>query len=300
MKFPFASSIARACLALACLACLPNAFAQNTFVRITTTQGAIDLKLLDTQAPATVANFLGYVTRGDYTDVFVHRDAWNSATVPFVIQTGGYKWPVTGGISSITRQAPVVNEFSPARSNVRGTMAMAKLGGDPNSATSEWFVNMSDNSLNLDNQNGGFTVFARVTQPGMVVADRISNLVRANVNTLIATFTDMPLQNWGTGSISVTRNNAVLITDARVLASQTTADRVFNYLEAMFPQYASPMNGAPGTYQQYSYRFYAGTNVYVGTDGTNICYKVPAIDDNVHCDLGTVAAWFNNAQAAGY
>lgn len=47
---------------------------------------------------------------------------------------------------------------------------MAKLGGDPNSATSQWFVSMGDNSANLDNQNGGFTVFARVTQDTMTNA----------------------------------------------------------------------------------------------------------------------------------
>src|SRR5439155_6233770 len=59
---------------------------------------------------------------------------------------------------------PITNEFNSGRrlSNVYGTIAMAKRPDDPNSATSEWFFNLADNSTNLDSQNGGFTVFGRV------------------------------------------------------------------------------------------------------------------------------------------
>jgi len=74
----------------------------------------------------------------------------------------------------------VPNEFSPSRSNVRGTIAMAKLDGDPDSATNEWFINLGDNSANLDKQNGGFTVFGRVLDPGMDVVDTIAALDTSN------------------------------------------------------------------------------------------------------------------------
>ena len=69
---------------------------------------------------------------------------------------------------------PIVNEFK--LSNVRGTVAMAKRPGLVNSATSEFFINLIDNSRNLDRQNGGFTVFGRVVR-GMDVVDSISRVV---------------------------------------------------------------------------------------------------------------------------
>ena len=58
--------------------------------------------------------------------------------------------------------------------NNRGTVAMAKLGSDPNSATSEFFISLANNAANLNNQNEGFTVFARVAGNGMTVADAIA------------------------------------------------------------------------------------------------------------------------------
>lgn len=99
----------------------------------------------------------------------------------FIIQGGGYVWnDSTNNISSISPNAPVANEFSPARSNKRGTIAMAKVSNDPNSATSQWFINLADNSANLDNQNGGFTVFGEVSADSMSVVDAIAALPLVN------------------------------------------------------------------------------------------------------------------------
>ena len=75
---------------------------------------------------------------------------------------------------------------------------MAKLGSDPNSATSEWFVNLGDNSGNLDNQNGGFTVFGRVLGSGMDIVDAISALP---INDFGGAFTNTPTINF-TGVIT--------------------------------------------------------------------------------------------------
>jgi peptidyl-prolyl cis-trans isomerase A (cyclophilin A) len=281
-----------ACLLSAALATLP-AQAQNTMVRLHTTQGPLDMRLLDSEAPLTVANFLAYVRGGDYTDVFVHRNVRS-----FVVQAGGYKWPESGACCpTVTSRGTVSNEFSTARSNIRGTVAMAKLGGDPNSATSQWFVNMGDNSANLDTQNGGFTVFARVTTPGMVVADKIAALPNVNAG---GAFSELPVQNWQAGTTTLQRTHVVRITGVTEFpAVQTADDRIFNYLEAAYPQYLSPSSGQAGTAMGYTYRYYSGSNAYVGTKDNKVWYFVPAINGDIN-ELGSMADWYASAQAAGY
>ena len=150
----------------------------QTVVNVTTDRGNFSIELFDTVAPATVENFLSYVVSGRYNGTVIHR-----AAAEFVIQGGGFNFDTTTqAFSAINLNAPIVNEFN--ISNTRGTLAMAKMDGDPNSATSQWFVNLADNSANLDSQNGGFTVFGRVIEPGMTVVDAISNLPVINANGL--------------------------------------------------------------------------------------------------------------------
>ncbi len=167
-------------------------------VRFTTSLGNIDVQLSPGVAPATVANFLGYVDRGDYNGSFVHR------SVPgFVVQGGGYRF-VNGQVQKITTQPPVVNEYK--LSNLRGTIAMAKLGTDPNSATDEWFFNLGDNSANLDNQNGGFTVFGHiVNSDGLAVMDAIAALPTTNAS---SPFDQLPVVNYTKGT-TIMANNLV-------------------------------------------------------------------------------------------
>jgi cyclophilin family peptidyl-prolyl cis-trans isomerase len=144
-------------------------------VLVDTPLGTLTLQLFPSVAPQTVANFLGYIERGDYTDTLVHRVV-PGAPGPqddFVIQAGGF---AQSGIrfQQIESQSPVPNE--PCISNQIGTIAMAKTPDDPDSATSQWFVNLNDNSANLDNQNGGFTAFGRVLGNGLELATAIANL----------------------------------------------------------------------------------------------------------------------------
>jgi cyclophilin family peptidyl-prolyl cis-trans isomerase len=157
-------------------------------VRFTTNVGSFDVELYPEVAPITVANFLNYVRSGRYQGTVVHRSVPN-----FVIQGGGY----TPNGQHIQTDAPIQNEFQ--LSNLVNTMAMAKLGGNPNSATSEWFINLTNNAANLDNQNGGFTVFGRVltpdAEPGMVnsVVAAIAALPIVNNSQVNGAFTNQPV-----------------------------------------------------------------------------------------------------------
>jgi cyclophilin family peptidyl-prolyl cis-trans isomerase len=145
----------------------------NSRVRLDISGNDINVDLLDTEAPQTVANFFNYVTSDRYDNTIFHRLAFSDPNntpgnpnddVPFVLQGGGYHFDAAASdVIKVEADPPVKNEFDgTTRSNVDGTIAMAKLGGNPNSATSEFFFNLGDNSANLNGQNGGFTVFARL------------------------------------------------------------------------------------------------------------------------------------------
>ncbi len=168
---------------------LADTFAANPIVRFHTDLGDIDVELLQDAAPATVANFLGYVNRKDYDNTFIHRSPPN-----FVIQGGGFKFE-NGNAVAVPQQAPVVNEFGV--SNTRGTIAMAKTAAGPDSATNQWFFNLGDNSANLDNQNGGFTVFGRVVDSaGLATMDAIAAVPIYNAG---SAFNQLPLRNYTGG-----------------------------------------------------------------------------------------------------
>jgi len=151
----------------------------NSTVRFDTSAGAINVELFDKQAPRTVANFLNYVTDGDYANTIFHRSAELSPGVPFVLQGGGFAFTSTPtpSISAIPTDPAVQNEPDAVnRSNLKGTLAMAKLGGQPNSATDQFFFNLNDNT-GLNNNNGGFTVFGKlVGAADQAVVDELAAL----------------------------------------------------------------------------------------------------------------------------
>ena len=100
----------------------------------------------------------------------------------FIVQAGGFRIANSDqgvSLAAVSKLPPIENEFK--ISNTRGTLAMAKVAGDPDSATSEWFINLNDNTENLDNQNNGFSVFGRVIFDGMDVIDAIGNLPVTNL-----------------------------------------------------------------------------------------------------------------------
>jgi len=165
--------------------------AGKKIVQVTTSLGVFSIELFENITPITVSNFLNYVNSGRYDGALFHR------SVPsFVLQGGGYTFNQDNyTLDAIATDDPIQNEFNV--SNTRGTVSMAKLGGNPNSATSQWFINLADNSLNLDGQNGGFTVFGKVVGDGMDVVDRIVALQTYT----IAGLTDFPLNNYMGGSL---------------------------------------------------------------------------------------------------
>ena len=183
-------------------------YGSSDIVALESDVGTLLFEMLPDAAPNTVSNFLNYVSDGDYQDSIIHR------SVPgFVIQGGGFTtssqtFTSTSQFSSVPTDSPVNNEFD--ISNTRGTVAMAKLGGDPNSATSQWFVNLADNSANLDAQNGGFTVFAKILD--MSTADAIAAIGRQNHG---GAFTDLPVAA-GSQLISFTDVMADAVVSGRV------------------------------------------------------------------------------------
>lgn len=135
-------------------------------VRFETSHGAFTIELFPKEAPLTVANFLQYVDDGFFDGTIFHR------IVPgFVIQGGG----LTADFDQKKNRPPVKNEATNGVRNERGTLSMARTD-DINSATSQFFVNLSDNEF-LDHRPGnyGYAVFGRVTE-GMDVVDRIAKV----------------------------------------------------------------------------------------------------------------------------
>ena len=153
-------------------AALAMTFAQTTQanpqVVMSTTLGDIVIELHADKAPGTVKNFLAYVDEKFYDGTIFHR------VIPgFMIQTGGH----TADMSEKPGRAPIKNEAATGLKNSRGTLAMARTAEDVHSATSQFFINLTDSpSLNHKNrtvEGFGYCVFGKVVS-GMDVVDAIA------------------------------------------------------------------------------------------------------------------------------
>jgi len=138
-------------------------------VELDTSRGAIVLELYNDKAPRSVANFLNYVKSGFYKGFIFHRVEKN-----FVIQSGAYDKDLV----EYETNGPIRNEATNGLRNLRGTIAMARFS-DPNSADSQFFINLSDNpalDFKMRTPSGyGYCVFGHVVQ-GMDVVDAIGNV----------------------------------------------------------------------------------------------------------------------------
>jgi cyclophilin family peptidyl-prolyl cis-trans isomerase len=215
----------------------------DTVVRLQTNFGDIDFELFDQAAPITVANFMKYVRDGDFDQSFFHRYVVsNNGTpdnaaddFPFVLQGGFARLhsPVTTGPFAgtgtdnaarawepIPTDAAITNEFN--QSNLTRTIAMARIGGQVNSATSQFFINLHNNT-NLDSVDQGFTVFGRVAN------DASWSVVTAieNGETLSdqgGVFAELPTKTGAMfNATNVTGDQLVTIRDAEIIKPQGVA-----------------------------------------------------------------------------
>jgi len=146
---------------------------EKVMVEMVTSKGVIKLELDAEKAPITVANFLEYVKSGHFEGTIFHR------VIPgFVIQGGGLR----SGMREKPTNAPIENEADNGLKNLTGTICMARTN-DPHSATSQFFINLKDNSF-LDHtgknaQGWGYAVFGKVTE-GMDVVEAIAAVRTGN------------------------------------------------------------------------------------------------------------------------
>ena len=164
---------------LASIALTATVFAAPSFaqaqskakVQIKTSMGDIVVELNDAKAPKSAANFLQYVRDKHYDGTVFHR-----VIDGFMIQGGG----MDANLNEKPTRAPIPLEASNGLKNDRGTIAMARTG-NPNSATSQFFINLVNNDmLNAPKPDGhGYTVFGKVTK-GMEVVDKIRAVATGN------------------------------------------------------------------------------------------------------------------------
>ena len=152
----------------------------NPVVEMITSMGKIEIELDAEKAPITVKNFLSYVDSKFYDDTIFHRVINN-----FMIQGGGF----TEDFKSKETAPPIKNEAANGLLNKRGTIAMARTG-EVDSATSQFFVNVVDNTF-LDHKvrDYGYCVFGKVIS-GMDVVDKI----KVVKTTRKGPYTDVPVE----------------------------------------------------------------------------------------------------------
>ena len=159
----------RLLLALLLLLAPAMASAATPVVKIDTSMGAITIELYPDKAPVTVANFLSYVEDGYFAGTIFHR------VIPgFMIQGGG----LTPDMHRKPGKPAIKNEADNRLSNRRGTLAMARTNA-PHSATSQFFINVKDNTFldftSADSRGWGYCVFGRVIS-GMEIVDAIERV----------------------------------------------------------------------------------------------------------------------------
>jgi FKBP-type peptidyl-prolyl cis-trans isomerase len=153
----------------------------RVYVKMATSLGTIVLELNQEKAPVTVQNFLAYADEGFYNETIFHRVIPN-----FMIQGGGFDKEMT----EKKTKAGIKNEWQNGLKNVRGAVAMARLPGQPDSATAQFFINVKDNlQLDVPRDGAGYAVFGKVID-GMDVVDKIKTMP----TTRKGAYSDVPVE----------------------------------------------------------------------------------------------------------
>lgn len=168
--------------------------------------GDIEVELFDEDKPITVQNFIRYVRSGRYQDSIMHRCPVSQLTrvSDFVVQGGGIFTSNRGKTNAVLEYVPsfgdIQNEFAVGRrfSNTYGTIAMAKRGGDTNSASSQWFFNLGNNSfLDKADTNNLFVVFGRVVGGTNVLNQFIGRVYGRGLVNLGGVLSELPVNYFG-------------------------------------------------------------------------------------------------------
>jgi len=175
---------------------------KNTYIRIQTNVGSMDFQLFPVNAPLTVQNFLNYANAGFFNGTIFHRVIPN-----FVIQGGGL---TSGVVSKVPTLAPIQLEMPNGLSNTQYTIAMARTA-DPNSATSQFFINLVNNANSLDYINAlnpGYTVFG-ITSNNFGLGAQSNATINTIANTPTQTvngYSNVPVTDVVIQSVTVLNN----------------------------------------------------------------------------------------------
>ena len=197
--------------------------------------GSVYVDLLDSVAPISAANFLQYVNAGRYSATMIHRSV-DPNSVFGVVQGGGFD---PQGVS-VPQFAPIVLEYHLA--NARRTLGAARTSF-PDSATSQWYFNTTDNSTLFGPSNGGgFAVFGWVVGPGMTTIDAINALPTFAFQ---SPFSQLPLDNYTQADFDALVDpvpHAVVLEDVTVITTHPSFQNPIDRFDVNNDGLATPLD----------------------------------------------------------
>lgn len=212
----------------------------NPVALVETSLGNIYIELFSSDAPTFVANFVNYLESGRWSDSLFHRRSTVQSSGLAVLQGGGYHYTDSGGLSSVDTFDPVPDQIAPGRPHLERTIAFAKAG--PNTATSQFFINLEDNSGLQFLITDRFTVFGRIADNaswGVVQAiaalptSDIRNDPNFGTNPARGAFSEAPLRGTYDPIEGFSEDNGAYI----VAVTMAKPQNVFNFFETrlVFP-----------------------------------------------------------------